>query len=136
MNKFNDKTEEILDYLSMIPKNSNMLLQYDLKVISGKITLKGLINNKKISIAQMDMLDNSETDWHVHNRTEHFMLYEGKTYNIEYMEQDTKTKRKVHIKDSCYVLPNVPHRIVDVDGDSKSIIILIPGSNTYPKGIV
>ena len=62
MSKFVDKTEEILNFLSMVPKNSNKIGQFEIDMIKGKVVVKGMINNENLSVAQTFASDNCESN--------------------------------------------------------------------------
>jgi len=131
---FEKSTTKILNYLSLIPKNPGQLSKYNMETITGKVSILGLINNKSISIVQMITDKGSETEWHSHSQTEHMMLYEGDPYIMEYEIEGNLYEFEVSITKGCYMEPNVPHRLKSSSGDSKSVIIIIPGSADFPKG--
>jgi len=137
MGDLNNKTEEILKYLSMVPKNSSKVTRYYIDMIKGKSEARGIMNNDRISVACIYTSDKSESAWHTHEEVEHLVLYEGDGYIIECIDKDgTHYDRKITLEKSCYILKNVPHRIKSVKGDCKSIVMLIPGSDEFPKGII
>lgn len=135
MSDFVKKTEEILDFLSMVPSNVNEKIDVEINMLIGKSDVCGIINNKQLSIADVYTKKNSQSNWHTHSETEHLILYEGEGYTMECIDNDgVRYNREITLKKSCYILQGIPHRIKSVKSDCKSIVILIPGSKTFPKG--
>jgi len=134
MSQFKKATERLLDYLDMIPDNYKELTQHHLKVKGGELVSTGLINNEKLSVARMHLSCKGITsNWHTHESSESFILQEGSPYFMEI--EGLKDCVEVSYTRTCYVPPNTPHRVAGTLGESWSIIVLIPGSNTFPKGL-
>ena len=133
MTNFERSTEKILDFLSMVPTNSANLERFDIDMITGKSEVRGLINNKAISIAQSIISNDASGDWHTHPETEHIILYEGGPFVMEMQYKDGNQLRTIDMTKSCYIEPNIPHRLHSCMSDSKCIAVIIPGTNTFPK---
>jgi len=72
------------------------------------------------------------SEWHEHEEMEVFILIKGEPY---YLRVKDIGKIKVEIGKPCYIPPGVPHKLASTASKCESIIILIPGSSTFPGGI-
>lgn len=127
-------TQNILDFLSLIPVNYENLNRYSLKTKKGKMELAGLINNESFSLAKLAQIENSECEWHVNEELCNFILVRGCPFYVEYIKDNENIKRKVEFNTNCYVESGLPHRILEAEGYSESLIILVPGNKVFPKG--
>ena len=126
--------ENLLSYLEMIPSDYKNLNIHELKAHGGTIVSTGIINNSRVSICQMHVQKKGVTsDWHAHAEGESFVFQEGSPYYIE-IEGINECIRVCENR-TCYVPPNIKHRMAGSEGESKSILVLIPGSSTFPRGM-
>jgi len=127
-------SDRLSDYLEMVPSNYKKLHQHDVKVNDGHAFLTGIVNNKHMSISRLHLTNTGiSSDWHTHNEAETFILDRGEPYYMEIEGLDKVVK--VSKNNSCHIPPNRKHRLAGTEGESWSIIVLIPGSETFPKGL-
>lgn len=131
--KLDVATENILEFLQMVPTNSNDLTTFRVKMIRGCSKLIGIVNNSEVTVCKMIIADDSESEWHSHPERERFMWCSGGSYVMEY-NIDGEILSKEVFDSIFYVDPNVSHRLASSNGTSESILILIPGSANFPKG--
>jgi len=134
MPKHKNAADRLSDYLEMVPPNYKNLHQHDVKVNAGHAFLTGIVNNKHMSISRLHLTGKGiSSDCHTHDEAETFILDRGSPY---YMEIEGLGKLvTVSKSNSCHIPPNKKHRLAGTDGESWSIIVLIPGSETFPKGL-
>jgi len=137
MTKFDQKTDDFLDYLSLIPKeNTNSPLNSLWDVIEGEVKILGIINNDKVTISQTILRNRPSTDWHIHPESEYILLYEGSPIIMEWIENGVTFEKKVEFNTMCLIKANQAHRLKSSEGNSKLIVITIPGSKDFPKGLI
>lgn len=123
-----------LDYLKMLPIDYENFNRHNIKADGGEIISTGIVNNKFMSIARMHLTSKRMTsDWHTHSEGESFIFQRGEPYYMEI--KGVKKCIKVSINKGCYVPPGTPHRLAGTEGESWSIVVLIPGSSTFPAGV-
>ena len=126
--------DNLSDYLEMIPDDYENLHQHDIKVSGGHLISTGIVNNRHMSICRMHITNKGITsDWHTHAEAETFILNKGASYYMEI--KGIEYCVKVSKDNSCHVPPDTPHRLAGTDGESWSILVLVPGSVTFPVGV-
>lgn len=124
--------DRLAAYLEMIPENYDRLHEYSIKATNGEMIAVGLVNNKFMSIARTHFTKKGMTsDWHTHTEGETCILQRGAPYYIEI--EGMKHCIKVSESRCCFVPPGIAHRLAGTEGESWSIIVLIPGSATFPQ---
>ena len=124
----------ILEYQDMIPNDYENLNQHEIKAAGGKVISTGIVNNKFMSIARTHFTSQGMTmNWHAHKEGETIILQRGAPLYIEI--KGVKDCIKVTTGRACYVPPNTPHRLAGTEGESWAIVVLIPGSDTFPAGV-
>ena len=126
-------TNKLLEYLDVIPTIHNKQ-QYITKAYNGIITLTGILNNPDKSVALIHF-SNKEmyTDFHTHLKHETFIKISGEDI---YFEIEGQGEKILTTSKPIYIPANIPHRLTKTDGEMHGIVILVPGSNTFPKGVI
>lgn len=126
-------TEKLIDFLEFLPSDHAEKSHFYIDVINGRVDMLGIINNPTISIAMMTIEETGfSSEWHEHDSMETFILKSGKPYT---MEIKGVGKLRVTETNSVYIPHNVPHRLYDTEGKSKSIVVMVPGTDQFPRGI-
>lgn len=133
--KLEEATQNLLNFIQM-KSDSLVDHKYDLKLKKGQCNLIGLRNTDNVSISLARYNDICESEWHAHEEREVFIMYCGEPYIME-MDVDGKITSFEVNNSPAYIDPCVKHRMIkNTSGESRSIVILIPGSSTFPKGYV
>ena len=126
--------DKLLDYLDMLPDGYENLNQHMIRSDSGKIISTGITNNSLLSVARTHFTEQGMTSpWHTHHEAETFIFHRGEPYYMEI--EGMKKYVKVCHERSCYVPPGVGHRLAGTEGESWSIVVLVPGSQEFPMGV-
>ena len=126
--------DRLLDYLNMLPKGYSDLRQHTIKAHGGEMIATGLVNNEIMSISRTHFTHKGMTsDWHSHASAETLILQKGAPYFVEI--RGLSHCIKVTESKSCHIPQGVPHRLAGTEGESWSIVVLVPGSDTFPKGV-
>jgi len=126
--------DKLLTYLDMIPKDYRNLVQHEIKADGGRVISTGIVNNKFMSIARTHFTSRGMTmKWHAHEEGETIILQRGAPLYIEI--DGVKDCIKVTTGRACYIPPNTQHRLAGTEGESWAIVVLIPGSDTFPAGV-
>lgn len=131
---FERKTDDFLDYLSLVPRKINEPLEHLWDIEQGEMKILGIINNDKITVSQVIFRDGPSTDWHQHPESEYLLLYEGSPIVVELIENEQSFEKTITFNSVCLIKANQKHRIKRSKGNSKLIVITIPGSKNFPEG--
>jgi len=134
---FEEKTEQLLDYLRLIPERLDIKEMYDFKTLSGQAVAYGIINTEYFSIAKTMFADSTRIDWHNHPEHEHIIMYSGEIVELEVQVTKDNIKKKI-LSPGCsiFIRPGQAHRLITTIGECWVIVITVPGTTTFPKGIL
>lgn len=124
---------KLLEYLDLIPNGHEDMSRYQMKAHNGILTLTGILNTPQKSIATLHFSNEGMTaDWHSHPENETVIKISGAKFCIEvegYGEIEITEEK------SFCVSSGIPHRLSYTGGEIHGLAILVPGSNTFPKGV-
>jgi hypothetical protein len=125
--------EKLLNFIdSIIDRETPHKFSYIMN--GGKVILTGIINCQEYAMSTMCIPNSGiSSDWHKHPENEIFIWQSGHSYTMELEGYGTIVVSKSR---PCYILANTRHRLLTTKGKSTSLIVLIPGSDTFPKGII
>ena len=126
LEKLKELTDQLPSFEDLVSKSGSIT---EVETLKGNVFMFGLYSVPAISVARAFMSANTEIELHTHAEFELFVVYEGRMMlNVEGKEFG------VEVRQSGYVLPNIPHSAY-FPVDTKVIAITIPSSEGYPNAV-